>query len=89
MNLFKSNKQHISKTEMEGYLNNSISDKERNSLESVMQDDPFLEDAIDGYAQFPNEINNIPKYKKGNTNRYLIGILTVLIKSFLCMFLFY
>lgn len=88
MNLFKSNKQHISKTEMDRYLNNSISDKEKNSLESVMQDDPFLADAIDGFEQFPNEINNVPKLKKGNKNRYLIGVLTILIISIVVFFIF-
>jgi hypothetical protein len=78
MNLFKSNKQHISKTEMKDYLNNSLSDK-KNSLETAMQNDPFLADSMDGFEQFPHEINNIPSYKNKSIKGYFIAGLSVLI----------
>lgn len=79
MNLFNQNNEHISKSEMESYLNNSLSDKDKNRIERTMQNDPFLADAMEGYAQFPNEINNVPAYKKGTKKFYFLGIILVFI----------
>lgn len=88
MNLFNQNNEHISKSEMENYLNNSLSDKEKNSLETAMQNDPFLADAMEGYAQFPSEINNIPKYKKGTKKFYFLVISLVFILVLGLVYLF-
>lgn len=79
MNLFNQNNEHISKSEMEDYLNNSLSDKEKNRFETAMQNNSFLADAMEGYAKFPNEINNIPAYKKGTKKFYFLGISLVFI----------
>ena len=77
MNLFEANKNNVSKNEMENYLNNSLSHEEKHTLEKAMQNDPFLEDAMDGFEKFPNEINNIPKLKKSYKKPYLITFLSL------------
>ena len=53
---------HIDFEQLKAYFSGSLTEVEKNALEQQALDDPFLQDAMDGFAQNPDYINEFDKH---------------------------
>lgn len=56
------------------YFNGTLSEKEKNMLEKLALDDPFIQDAMDGYSLNPNAIQPVQDKIKLRSKKFHPGI---------------
>ncbi len=71
-----SNHNSSSFDQIESYVSGDMTSSERNSFEKEMEDNSFLQDAVDGFSFTPNSVHyfNSKLKKKSNSKFYIIGI---------------
>ena len=79
------NREHIEIELIEAYLNGKLSEKEKNAFEKRALEDPFLQDALDGFEANPEALkrlkHEINKQKKANRSFFGSRTLAVLAVS--------
>jgi tetratricopeptide (TPR) repeat protein len=90
------NNEHIDFSLLEKYFSGKMSAAEKHALEMKAQSDPFLADAMEGYANNPEGLANvkghIDKQKKANKSFFgsrTIAVLAVACGVYLIAFMFY
>lgn len=90
------NREHIEIELIEAYLNGKLSEKEKNAFEKRALEDPFLQDALDGFEANPEALkrlkHEINKQKKANRSFFgsrTLAVLAVAILTYLIAYFFY
>jgi len=90
------NREHIDFELLENYLSGKLSEIEKNAFEKRALDDPFLQDAIDGYEANPealkglkHQINNQKKANRSFFGSRTLAVLGVAVLAYLMAYFFY
>ncbi|MDB4088382.1 hypothetical protein N9544_02045 [Flavobacteriales bacterium] len=73
---------------LKSYYQGKLSGRELQEVENLKDQDEFLSDAMEGYDEFPEAINNIPSYKSNKISKVWISVGIISILSIVSVIIF-